>query len=269
MPTVVPGAVAWFEIGTTDADATEAFYSELFGWRFDLDTGSDPDAPAHGQIVGPTASTPGEPAPVGAIDVMPDGETGASAIGIFTDDVAAKVSQLEGLGAIVVDAPEPTADAGVAARVRDPLGNLLTLFSGDHHAVPGAAAGPGGVARFEIGSTDLRTTRRFYEQAFGWGFEALGDGSYHDIFCPDAREVSGGLWDQAGHGNDYATFSVLTDALTPTARQARHLGARQMAPATMNAEGVVSARLLDPVGALFGLVVIPNESSPRSLPHGG
>lgn len=258
MSTVAPGAVAWFEIETTDASATERFYGELFGWRFDLADGADPDAPAHGRIMAPTASKPGAPAPVGALDVTAHAESGASAIGIYTDDVGAKVGQLEALGATVVEAPEPTADGGAAARVRDPLGNVLTLFSGDDHALPGAAAGPGGVARFEIGSTDLRATRRFYEQGFGWGFEGPSDGAYQDIFCPDAREVSGGLWDQAGHGSDYATFSVLTDAMTPTARRARDLGARQIAPATKNAEGVISARLLDPVGALFGLVVIPH-----------
>lgn len=264
MPVVVPGAMAWFEIGTTDAEASEAFYGELFGWRFDLDAEADDGVPAHGRIVAPDASGSGRPAPVGDVDVLANGGGGTSAIGIFTDDVAAGVAKAQSLGATVVDPPTPTAHGGVTAHVRDPLGNLLSLFSGDHHAVPGLAAGPGGVARFEIGSTDPRATRRFYEQAFGWGFEATGDGSYHDIFCPDAREVSGGLWEQPAHGHDFATFSVLTDAMGPTARQARHLGATQLAPASANAEGVVCARLLDPTGALFGLVTLPGQDPPRS-----
>jgi predicted enzyme related to lactoylglutathione lyase len=274
--------VAWFEIGTTDAKATESFYGELFGWEFEMEAGSDPDGPIHGRI-----RPPGAPGPVGTLDVLPPhaapsptpghghghghghGDGGSSVIGIYTHDVAAGVEKAESLGATVVEPAAPTADGGVAAHVRDPLGNLLTLFSSDTHAVPGSAAGPGGVARFEIGSTDIQATRRFYEQAFGWGFEGPRDGSYLDIFCPDAREVSGGVWDQSGSGIDYATFSVLTDAVTRTARQARHLGAEQLAPATMNADGVICARLLDPAGALFGLVTLPDQDSPRAVPRGG
>ncbi len=278
MPSVVPGAVAWFEIGTTDAASTATFYGELFGWQFDMEAGPDPNGPTHGRIRPPGAS-----GPVGTLDVLPPhaapgptpghghghNDGNSSVIGIYTDDVGASVEKVKSLDATIVEPATPTADGGVAAHVRDPLGNLLTLFSSDTVAVPGSSAGPGGVARFEIGSTDLRATRRFYEQAFGWGFEAHGDGSYHDIFCPDAREVSGGMWDQSGSGVDYATISVLTDAVTRTARQARHLGAEQLAPATMNADGVICARLLDPAGALFGLVTLPHHDAPRSTAHCG
>ncbi|QRX95060.1 hypothetical protein [Streptomyces noursei] len=33
----VPGSYAWFEVGTTDAEATADFYRQAFGWRCTLD----------------------------------------------------------------------------------------------------------------------------------------------------------------------------------------------------------------------------------------
>lgn len=261
MTGVAPGAVAWFEIGTTDAAATEAFYGQLFGWHFELD--GDPaegpaPGPAHGRILGAASQ------PIGAIDRLANGDTDGSAISILAVDVAAAVEQVERLGGTTVTPTTETADGAVVARVRDPQGNVVALVSATEAAagprpMPTAPATPGTFARFEIGSTDMDATRRFYEQAFGWGFESTGEGYYHDIYCPDAREVSGGLWDQSSGGRDYATFSILTDALSPTAARARKLGAHQLSPQSRTPDGVLATRLLDPAGAQFGLVAFPTE----------
>jgi uncharacterized protein len=263
MAGVAPGAVAWFEIGTTDPDATEAFYGELFGWRFELERAATPDGPTHGRIV-----PPGGPGPMATIDVLTNGATDGSAIGILTADVTGSLQQAEKLGATVVVDPTETPDGALVAHVRDPLGNLVALVGGgDAAAPPTPATGPGGFARFEIGSTDMDATRRFYEMAFGWGFESTGDGYYYDIYCPDARDVSGGLWDQSSGGHDYATFSILTDTLAPTAGRARKLGAKQLAPPSSNPDGVVCARLLDPAGAQFGLVALPADPADPAAPE--
>jgi uncharacterized protein len=297
MSGAAPGAVAWFEIDTVDPDVTEAFYAALFGWRFEHDAAAAPDRGGrpHGHIVAPGAAEPmgaidvlgpangngnglgGRSGRGGAATGNGAGHAGGhgtggngnggtghaaphdvSAISILAPDVGAMAERAGGMGATVVAPPAEVGDGTVVAHVRDPLGNLVALVSGPEHAAAGAPTAPGGFARFEIGSTDVDVTRRFYERAFGWGFEPAGDGGYFDIFCPDARAVSGGLWDQSS-GDDYATFSILTDALAPAAGRARKLGARQLAPASRNPDGVVCARLLDPGGAQFGLVALPRE----------
>ena len=33
--------VAWFQVGTTDAEQAKHFYSDLFGWRYTLDPNSE------------------------------------------------------------------------------------------------------------------------------------------------------------------------------------------------------------------------------------
>jgi uncharacterized protein len=264
MTVVAPGAVAWFEIGTTDPGATEAFYGSLFGWRFELDpdaTGGGTDDGTgtgsglrHGRIVASGAAEP-----MGTLDLLPYGHTDGSALRILVGDVDAAVGTIESLGGTLV---APPADSGgaVVAHVRDPLGNVVALVSEATPAAPGEAAGgePGRFARFEIGSTDMDATRRFYEQAFGWTFTSTGEGYYDDVRCPDGREVAGGLWDQSAGGDDFATFSILAEAMSPTAGRARKLGARQLAPASRNPDGVITTRLLDPSGAQFGLVVLPS-----------
>jgi predicted enzyme related to lactoylglutathione lyase len=274
------GSVAWFEIGTTDAAATETFYGQLFGWRFDLDAEPSADGHTYGRI-----SAPGAAGPMGAVDVLGRGDTDGSALGIVSADVDASVGQLEGLGATVVMPPAPAAGGALVAHVRDPQGNLLAVFSpptgSDATPLDGNGA-TGGFARFEIGTTDMDASRRFYEQAFGWTFApchppapngnsgadadadaedsdagSAGDPRFYlDILAPDG-EPAGGLWDQSSGGQDFATFSILTDAMAPTAGRARKLGAKQLGPPNANPGGVVCARLLDPAGAQFGLVAFP------------
>ena len=33
--------VAWFQVGTTDAEQAKRFYGDLFGWRYTLDPNSE------------------------------------------------------------------------------------------------------------------------------------------------------------------------------------------------------------------------------------
>jgi len=269
MTGVAPGAVAWFEIGTTDPEATEAFYGGLFGWTFELDPDATADGPGsgfgsgsgHGRIVAPGAAEP-----MGALDLLTNGHTDGSALRILAADVEATAGTVESLGGTLVAPPADDGGGALVAHVRDPLGNVVALVSGPGDA---PAVEPGRFARFEIGSTDMDATRRFYERAFGWTFTSTGDGYYFDVRCPEAREVSGGLWDQSAGGDDYATFSILTEAMKPTAGRARKLGARQLAPASRNPAGVITTRLVDPAGAQFGLVVLPSAPDAGDAEGGG
>lgn len=116
-----PGAMGWFEIGTTDAAATQDFYRRGFGWKFEFDdsAGGKP----YYSIVTTTEWPSG-----GMYDHGKDGVDYLMP-SFLAADVAAVTSRGEKLGATVEVAPESNPDGLVFARLLDPDGNRFGLFS--------------------------------------------------------------------------------------------------------------------------------------------
>ncbi|PWE17215.1 glyoxalase [Marinicauda salina] len=126
------GAVATFEIHTSDQAASAAFYEAAFGWSFvehafgdavfwEIRTGSD--AGAKGRMIKRMGPPPGEGAPV----------MGA----IITVDVAdLDAAMAAGLGAGGVEALPKFALPGVGwvGYLKDPDGNVVGLFQKDEGA---------------------------------------------------------------------------------------------------------------------------------------
>jgi uncharacterized protein len=82
--------VAWFQVGTTDAEQAKQFYGDLFGWRYTL----DPNSEGKYHLVG----YPGADAPSGGI-FDTGGEFPNHAIFmVVVQDVAAVCAQVERLG---------------------------------------------------------------------------------------------------------------------------------------------------------------------------
>ena len=118
---VSTGAIGWFEIGTADADAAEAFYGGLFGWTFgkselaefdyrDIVTGAG--HPLRGGLLATGGTMPGY-----AVFV------------VVVDDAAKACEQAVELGG-QVDAGPMTLETGlVCAYLRDPEGNRFAVFT--------------------------------------------------------------------------------------------------------------------------------------------
>ena len=82
--------VAWFQVGTTDAEQAKRFYGDLFGWRYTL----DPNSEGKYHLV----SYPGADTPSGGI-FDTGGEFPDHAIFmVVVQDVAAVCAQVERLG---------------------------------------------------------------------------------------------------------------------------------------------------------------------------
>jgi predicted enzyme related to lactoylglutathione lyase len=113
--------VSWFEIGTPDAAAAQAFYGQVFGWSFAQE----------GEYVLVTAGGEG---PSGGIqDTTLAGHPGRpdryAVICIEVPDVAASCVAAEDAGGKVL-VPSQTMDTGLSfAYITDPAGNHVGLFS--------------------------------------------------------------------------------------------------------------------------------------------
>ncbi|WP_030786521.1 VOC family protein [Streptomyces sp. NRRL S-920] len=264
-----PGQVVWFEICTTDPKAATDFYGPLLGWNFEVDLDSSVDGRTYTRIIAPGASWP-----MGAIQ---QGDTGGESLNlsILSADVHADVDKLTALGAQVLVPATAVGEVTVFARLVDPRGNALSLFSRgesaklaerarateEHMEQTVAAPQPGAMARFEIGTTDAQATRDFYAAAFGWRFERgeSADGTpYFDVFT-GAQGPSGGLRDysESPEGVDYVMPCFLVSDAVTISTAAERAGARvEYGPAT-DPEGLVFSRVLDPRGTRFGLFSPP------------
>ncbi|MEW2576431.1 VOC family protein [Streptomyces syringium] len=122
-----PGSFAWFEIGTTDAETTQRFYTQAFGWRFEKDDSAG-GKPYYNVFTGnewPSGGLYDHSAdPAGADYAMPS---------ILSTDVPTATDQASVLGATVEHGPDTNPDGLVFARLKDPRGNRFGLFSMPTH----------------------------------------------------------------------------------------------------------------------------------------
>ena len=119
------GTLAWFEVATSDPDAAEKFYGELFNWTFRADP-----AAAAGGLDYRNVTAAGADVPMGGIantgGQMPD----HAVFYILVADVAATCEAAERLGGSVVSRQvEPGPGAPAFAYLRDLAGNLFGVFT--------------------------------------------------------------------------------------------------------------------------------------------
>ena len=107
------GELSFFELGTGDYDRARAFYSELFGWRFDKTDG------------GARITTPTVPGGIHPNDA------GASPYVFFAvddlDAAIARVNELGGSGEAMDETPDAVAEFGRFALCQDDQGSTFGL----------------------------------------------------------------------------------------------------------------------------------------------
>ncbi|WFE67175.1 VOC family protein [Micromonospora sp. WMMD714] len=114
--------ITWFEIGTDRPEEVRGFYAELFGWSFAVED------PAGGGSYQTT--TAGQPAGIGGgIRLLPEGAPGYAILYAEVTDVAQTCRRAEAAGGTVLTPPGTTPNGLTRARLRDPSGNLLGVFS--------------------------------------------------------------------------------------------------------------------------------------------
>src|SRR6201989_1205473 len=121
--------VAWFQVGTDDAEQAKRFYGEVFGWRYTLDPNSD--GKYH------LVSYPGADRPSGGIFDTGREVPDPAIFIVMVQDVAARCAQdgapacarVERLGGKVLVPPATSKDGLVFADLHDPAGNHFGVFT--------------------------------------------------------------------------------------------------------------------------------------------
>ena len=240
------GTPSWVDLSTTDADASKAFYGELFGWS----------ATEASEEFGGYATFLDDGKSVGGLNPM--GEVPAWATYVATDDADATAAKVSAGGGTVIAPPMDVGDLGRMAVFGDPGGAVFGVWQAGEHKGAEKVNEPNSLTWNELHSRDIEGAKTFYSAVFGWTPTAMemGDGDY-TIWNLGEKGIGGGMGMGAEAPADMPPHWLVWFAVADrdaTVAKARELGANVMLEAmdvpSVGKMGVVS----DPQGAAFGVI---------------
>src|SRR6476646_10475553 len=150
---------AWLDLSSPDPKASQAFYSGLFGWDFEIN-----DDPLYGRYA--IAKHNGKDVAGIGGKQMPEQPT-VWALYIGTRDAAGLGEKVTAAGGSIVAPSFEIGDQGRMAVFADPTGAVISAWQPQYMG----GFQHGGTNAFgwgELNSRDLETALPFYSQVFGW-----------------------------------------------------------------------------------------------------
>ena len=247
-----PGTPSWVDLGTSDPDASRAFYGKLFGWTADEpgpveETGGYTMFRKDGKLVAGVGPLQDANQPV------------AWSTYVSTDDVDGLVQRARDAGATVMVEPMQVMDAGRMAFFGHEAFGAIGAWEPGRHTGAELVNEPGSMTWNELHTRDLEAAKAFGQAVFGWT-AAAWEGSPYTIFNLGENGVAGatGMVPEGTPPHWMAIFAV--DDADAAVAKVRELGGSVVVE-PMDAEGVGRfAIVADPQGATFG--VIKNAPQP-------
>jgi predicted enzyme related to lactoylglutathione lyase len=165
------GFPAWIEIPSTDLQASRAFYTELFGWNYEV----DPD-PAFGGYT--LAISNGEQV-AGLYQPTEPGTPNAWMLYLETPDINGTAQQVADLGGTNLAGPMEIPGQGHALVSSDPTGAVIGFWQPTGKPTFGHGR-PGTVCWAELNTRDGGAADKFYTSLFGYDQQQVGDGVNFD-----------------------------------------------------------------------------------------
>jgi predicted enzyme related to lactoylglutathione lyase len=178
-----PGTPSWVDLQTTDPDSSRAFYSELFGWEFNV---GGPETGFYGM-----ATLRGKE--VAGIGGMQGGmQRPVWTTYLETPDVDATVQKIRDAGGTILAEPMDVMEFGRLAVFADPTGAATGLWQSGTHTGVQLANEPGGLIWNEVMTRDYERAKQFYADVFGYTYSEIGDGGFqYSTMAVDGNTVGG------------------------------------------------------------------------------
>ncbi len=246
-PPRLPGTVAWVDLSTPDPDAAAAFYTGLLGWQIDAE-----DTPMGRYVIG---LVDGQPA-AGMMAPAPEAADAPPAWNVYVSvaDIDATWAQALDAGATALQPPMEVPGGDRIAALADPAGAVVGLMQPTPEGSMIVDA-TGAVAWIETDSRDRATSRRFYEQLFGWTARDDADADY-TVFGQGGTDVAGLMDMPPGVPDEVPSYWLVyfaVDDVDAAVARARELGGTA-ATETMTGGDMRFAVLEDPLGAVFAVL---------------
>jgi predicted enzyme related to lactoylglutathione lyase len=246
------GAFSYSDLQTTDLDAATSFYTSLFGWEVDdQPMGEDPGDiyrmfTKEGKVVCAASKQRTEQTAAGIPPMWN--------VYFTVTDIDLKAKEAEAAGGTIHMQPFDVFDVGRMAVVADPAGAFFCLWQAKESIGSYVMKEPNTLSWAESGSTDVDKSKTFYTQLLGWTAEDqdMGMSGNYTVFSAQG-EMTAGLM-QSQMPMSYWSIYFDVEDCKATTEQAKAAGAQTMMDSeSMAGVGVISI-LIDPQGAMFGIV---------------
>jgi predicted enzyme related to lactoylglutathione lyase len=282
----IPGVPCWVDTSQPDPEAAAAFYSGLFGWKFE-----DVMPPGSGGRYLIARLRGGDVAAVGS---LPEGAPPRASWNTYiwvdsADETAKKVAQA---GGRALSEPFDVMDAGRMGMFTDPEGAMFAVWQAKQHRGSRIVNEPGSVNFNGLNSRDVEAAKRFYGAVFGWRTLEMdsgaqmwtlpGYGDYLERDRPGLREqtvafgapaefvdVVASVAPIADDQPDLAPYwdvTFATDDTDATAERAASLGGRVIVP-PFDVPWARMTVIADPQGATFNATkFVPENRDVKARP---
>jgi predicted enzyme related to lactoylglutathione lyase len=244
------GTPNWVDLQTSDQAAAKAFYSGLFGWRYDDEPMPDGQVYSMAVLRGhQVCAIAPQPPEVAAAGVPPMWNTY-----LAVDSADEATARAEAAGGQVGMAPFDVTDAGRMAFVLDPSGAAVALWQANKHIGATLVNEPGTLAWNELITSD-QGVFSFYTAVAGLtaAIEDMGDGQPYAVFRVGEAPVGGSMLPQApGVPNHWHVYFGTDDADAAAATAAEQGGTVAVPPFDTPVGRI--AVLGDPQGAVFSVI---------------
>ncbi|HJV63755.1 MAG TPA: VOC family protein [Albitalea sp.] len=250
----LPGKFVWFEHSSTDIAKARSFYEPLFNWH----TESMPlGAQRHHVIFNGSQR-------IGGYRRAADHERAQWIAYLSVPDVDAAFAAALAAGAHAIERPMDRGSAGRAARIADPSGALLALWTGHGDDRPDSAVTADGDWYWnELWTADTIGALAFYQRLAGYSHESMdlgAQGTYY-IFKTDSVSRAGMMRSADLRAPSMWLPYVAVADCDLTARQARALGGEVLtAPRDIPGVGRFAV-LADTLGAAIAVIRPAPESN--------
>jgi predicted enzyme related to lactoylglutathione lyase len=249
--TAVAHKPIWLDLSSSDAAASRDFYSNLFGWKVEV----NPDPQYGGYAL----------AKIGGKDVAgigpkmsPDAPT-AWLVYIASSDAADTVKKAKAAGGNVLGEPMQVGPQGTMAIIQDPSGAVIGVWQAAQMAGSPVIGQANTFGWAELNSRGFDKAEPFYKKVFGWGDKksAMGEGQgEYTEFLVNGESIAGGMemnpMVPAQVPSYWLAYFTVAD-VDKAHEKATAAGAKSMLEPQEFPGGRFSI-LTDPQGAAFGLL---------------
>jgi uncharacterized protein len=178
-----PGTPSWVDLMTPDPESARGFYSELFGWEFDVG----------GEEAGFYAIAKLRGREIGGLGPMQEGmQRPVWSTYLESADLDATVQKVRDAGGTILAGPMDVMDFGRMAVFADPTGAVAGLWQSGRNTGMQLANEPGAVTWNEVMTRDFERGKQFYADVFGYTYTDMGDGGFQYATIElDGRTVGG------------------------------------------------------------------------------
>lgn len=191
------GAPCWADLLTSDPDASERFYGELFGW-----TARHGDQEKYGGYI---MLLSGDAEVAGAMrNDGTQGQADAWSVYLASESTEKTVAAAAEHGGSVLMPAMEVPDVGVMGMVADPGGSAIGVWQAKPFGGFERIAEPGTPAWFELHTRSYADAVPFYRDVFGWDTQVMSDtdGFRYTTLGKD-RSAAAGIMDATTLPDDY------------------------------------------------------------------